>query len=253
VALFQNGASIELADDVVRRTIVNTLSWFKRRRETFVAQARQSALAMVAGETHHDFGRAWRLRVVEHDVTVRIGTPRKGELVVHAHRGLTSEQREPALHAWYRDQLKEPVPELLAKRERLLGVKTVEVGIESMKTRWGTCNMRARRTWLNLELEKYPRCCLEYIVAHELALLVQRTHGARFVALLDRQMPRRQSLRAELNAAPLADEERKASFNGRWPLTTTAARQCRFRAHERPAPAIVASADDARRNSKGAT
>lgn len=199
-------APVELNDDVVRLAIVNKLSWIKRQREAFAAQPRQSARAMVTGETHYVFGRACRLRVVEHDGPVRIGTPRKGEIVVHARRGLTSEQRERALHAWYRERLKELVPELVAKWERLLDVKAAAVGIKRMKTRWGTCNTSARRVWLNLELAKKPRRCLEYIVAHELAHLVERTHSARFVALLDRHMPRWQGLRAELNAAPLAHE-----------------------------------------------
>ncbi|MGR2911565.1 DUF45 domain-containing protein [Acidithiobacillus ferrivorans] len=25
-----------------------------------------------------------------------------------------------------------------------------------MKTRWGTCNIRAKRIWLNLDLAQYP-------------------------------------------------------------------------------------------------
>lgn len=197
---------LDVSDDVVRLAIVNKLSWINRQRATFAAQPRQSPRAMVTGETHYVFGRACRLRLVEEDGPVRIGLPRKGEIVVRARRGLTQEQRERAMQAWYRERLKELVPELVAKWERLLGVKASAVGIKRMKTRWGTCNTRARRIWLNLELAKKPQRCLEYIVAHELVHLVERTHSARFVALLDRHMPRWKSYRAELNAAPLAHE-----------------------------------------------
>lgn len=197
---------LEVSDEVVRLAIVDKLPWIKRQRATFAAQPRQSPRAMVTGETHYVFGRACRLRLVEEDGPLRIALPRKGELVVRARRGLTQEQREHAMQAWYRERLKELVPELVARWERLLGVKASAVSIKRMKTRWGTCNTRARRIWLNLELAKKPQRCLEYIVAHELVHLVERTHSARFVALLDRHMPRWKSYRAELNAAPLAHE-----------------------------------------------
>jgi hypothetical protein len=54
-------------------------------------------------------------------------------------------------------------------------------------------------------LAKKPQRCLEYIVAHELLHLVERTHSARFIALLDRHMPRWKIYRAELNRATEGD------------------------------------------------
>ena len=56
-----------------------------------------------------------------------------------------------------------------------------------MKTRWGTCNTEARRVWLNLELAKKPVQCLEYILVHELAHLIERHHNDRFVALMNQR------------------------------------------------------------------
>jgi len=49
--------------------------------------------------------------------------------------------------------------------------------------------------------------CIEYIVVHELAHLLECQHGDRFVALLDRVMPQWQQCRAELNQVPLGHEE----------------------------------------------
>ncbi len=222
---------LAVSDDTVHLAIIDKLSWITRQRATFAAQPRQSPRAMVTGETHYVFGRACRLRLVEEEGPVRIGLPRKGEIVVYARRGLTQEQRECAIHAWYRERLKEVVPDLVAKWEQLLGVKASAVGIKRMKTRWGTCNTRARRIWLNLELAKKPPHCLEYIVAHELAHLVERTHSARFVALMDSNLPQWRLIRAELNAASLADErwpavdrgatEEQSAFAGRLPDAAT--------------------------------
>jgi len=71
-------------------------------------------------------------------------------------------------------------------------------------TRWGTCNIEARRIWVNLELAKKPVQCLEYIVVHELAHLIARHHDDRFVVLMNQHLPQWRAQRAALNAAPLA-------------------------------------------------
>jgi predicted metal-dependent hydrolase len=116
------------------------------------------------------------------------------------------EQRERALHRWYRAQLKELVPPLLAKWQPLLGVTASEWGIKRMRTKWGTCNAEASRIWLNLELAKKPVQCLEYILVHELTHLLEPTHNARFVRLMDRFMPKWQFYREMLNRLPVKHE-----------------------------------------------
>ena len=57
--------------------------------------------------------------------------------------------------------------------------------VQRMKTRWGSCNPRAGSIRLNTELAKKPRGCLEYLVVHEMIHLIEPTHNARFVALMD--------------------------------------------------------------------
>jgi len=58
-----------------------------------------------------------------------------------------------------------------------------------MKTRWGSCNIRARRIWLNLNLIKKPLCCLDYVVVHELVHLLEASHNKRFYSLMTQFMP----------------------------------------------------------------
>jgi predicted metal-dependent hydrolase len=88
-----------------------------------------------------------------------------------------------------------------------MGVTVAEWGIKRMKTRWGTCNVDARRIWLNLELIKKSPQCIEYIVVHELTHLLERHHNDRFIKLMDEFLPQWRSYREELNAAPLAHED----------------------------------------------
>jgi predicted metal-dependent hydrolase len=68
-----------------------------------------------------------------------------------------------------------------------------------MKTKWGTCNITARRIWLNLDLVQKPEHCLEYIIVHELVHLLERHHNANFTAYMDRFMPQWHSHKDELN------------------------------------------------------
>ncbi|MBC8137773.1 MAG: M48 family metallopeptidase [Fibrella sp.] len=90
--------------------------------------------------------------------------------------------------------------------ELRLGVPPVEWGVKRMKTKWGTCNIEARRVWLNLELVKKPPQCLEYVIVHELTHLLERHHNERFTAHLDKFLPQWRTLRAELNESPLREE-----------------------------------------------
>ena len=118
--------------------------------------------------------------------------------------GADRDAREAVLQRWYRGRLRERLPAVMAKWEAKIGVSAAEARIKRMKTRWGTCNPEARRIWLNLELAKKPPACLEYIAAHELVHLIERSHNDRFRQLMDRHMPRWRMLRDELNRAPLA-------------------------------------------------
>jgi predicted metal-dependent hydrolase len=76
-----------------------------------------------------------------------------------------------------------------------------------MKTKWGSCAAGLQNIRLNTELAKKPPECLEYIVLHEMVHLLEPTHNARFVALMDRFMPRWQHHREVLNRLPVRHEQ----------------------------------------------
>ena len=54
-------------------------------------------------------------------------------------------------------QLGNRLPALLATWQHKAGVSVHDMRIKKMKTRWGSCNVTARRIWLNLELAKNRR------------------------------------------------------------------------------------------------
>jgi predicted metal-dependent hydrolase len=103
------------------------------------------------------------------------------------------------LQEWYRDRLKDQIPELIAKWEEKLSVEIEDWGVKLMKTKWGSCNIEDRRIWLNLELGKKPLHCLDYVVLHEMIHLKERRHNEHFKAQLDKHMPGWHRVREELN------------------------------------------------------
>ena len=128
-------------------------------------------------------------------------------VVVHHELHHASGRTSPLLNDWYRRRLKELVPDLIAKWQPVVGVQVADWGIKKMKTRWGSCNTRDHRVWLNLELAKKPPRCLEYVLVHELVHLLESHHNDRFKALMDQFMPQWQLHWDELNQTPLAHEE----------------------------------------------
>ena len=77
---------------------------------------------------------------------------------------------------------------------------------QRMKTRWGSCNPRLHSIRLNTDLAKKPPECLEYLIAHEMMHLLEPTHNRRFIALMDRFMPRWKYYQEELNRLPVRHE-----------------------------------------------
>jgi predicted metal-dependent hydrolase len=117
----------------------------------------------------------------------------------------TDEVRRHALfEEWYRGQIREAAPTLIAKLERRMGVKVARFFVQRMKTKWGSCNPTSRTIRLNTDLARKPRECLEYIVVHEMTHLLVRHHNERFSQLMDRYLPNWRHLRGLLNSTPLA-------------------------------------------------
>ena len=88
-----------------------------------------------------------------------------------------------------------------------MGVKVAEVGIRKMKTKWGTCNPKAKRIYLNTELAKKSIEHIEYVLMHEMVHLLERNHNDRFIAHMNKFLPPWKQLREELNRSALGHVE----------------------------------------------
>jgi hypothetical protein len=121
--------------------------------------------------------------------------------------GTCRDRKKSILDEWYRQQLKELLPALIQRWEKKMGVQVNEFRIKKMKTRWGTCNIKAKRIWLNLDLAKKPVECLVFIVVHEMVHLFERKHNDRFVSYMDKFMPRWKFNKEVLNRTQVCHEQ----------------------------------------------
>ena len=199
-------APLRLDDDAIRMAIISRLGWIRRKQTTFAKQERQSQREYVSGESHYFAGKRYRLKVTEQDGTPNVKLLNNTRIGLTVRPGTDRNKREQVLNQWYRRHLRTQLPPLLAKWEPKMEVSVNEVRIKKMKTLWGSCNIEAKRIWLNLELAKKPKPCLIYVLVHEMTHLLERHHNDRFRELMNTFLPQWRTYRDELNKAPLAHE-----------------------------------------------
>ena len=193
-----------LDEATIREFATAKLDWIEQSQAKLRARPQPSPQLYVSGESHYFQGDRYLLKVIYHAAPPKVVICNQTELKLYVRHGSIQEQREQVLTKWYRQQLKAQIPPLIAKWERVIGVKIDDWGVKKMKTRWGTCNTRAKRIWLNLELIKYSPQLLEYVVVHELVHLLERNHGDRFQAYMTKFIPNWRSYDDELNRLPTA-------------------------------------------------
>lgn len=186
-----------VSDMAIDGFVASKLAWIRKQRAEIAAQERQTEREGVTGETMYVWGKQCFVTVVEGSF---YSVDLAGQDVMYTVRaGSSAEQREAHMREWYREQLCREVERLLPVWEERTGLKCAEWKTKYMKTRWGSCNPEARRIWLNVQLAKHPVECLEYVILHELAHFVEKSHGPKFVAVMDEYMPAWRSIRKQLN------------------------------------------------------
>jgi len=192
--------------DTIRVFAISKLDWIKQQQTKLREQERETPREYVDRESHYVWGKRYLLTVCESDEPPSIELKRS-RMVLRRRPGTDERRRQALVEAWYREQIKQAVPPLLARWQPLMGVSVERFFVQRMKTKWGSCNHKGRTIRLNTELAKKPAECLEYIVVHELVHLLEPTHNARFVAQMDRFMPKWQFHRQVLNRLPVRREK----------------------------------------------
>ncbi len=185
--------------ETIRIFVISKLEWIKKHQAKFLQQERETSREYLSCESHYFQGKRYLLNVIYHNAPPKVEIRNKTYIDLYVRKGSDLEHRKKAMTEWYRKQLKGRIPDFIEKWQKIMGVDIKDWGVKQMKTRWGTCNVKARRIWLNLELAKKPEHCLEYIVVHEMLHLLERKHNSRYTAYIDKFMPQWRMHKKELN------------------------------------------------------
>ena len=169
---------------IIKKLIQENIEEIRERRNNIFKNG-HTIKYFVTGEKHFIFGRVFELEV-------RLGT--KNAVILSNEKIVLvikdkEQNREQVITNYLRKVLYNKALEFINKHEKIMGVHAEQLRIKKMKTRWGTCNIEAKRIWINYELVKYPVDCLEHIVVHELTHLLETNHTPRFYELLGKYYP----------------------------------------------------------------
>ena len=192
--------------DTIRVFAISKLGWIKQQQQKLQEQERETPRVYLDRASHYVWGKRYLLKVIEGDEAPSVAL-QHSRMLLPVHPGIDAKKKRAIVEAWYRWQLKKAVPPLIARWEPLMGVKVEQFFVQRMKTKWGSCNHRARRMRLNTELAKKPRECLEYIVVHEMIHVLEPTHNARFVSMMNQFMPQWKFYQGQLNRLPVSHED----------------------------------------------
>ena len=190
------GAPWEASQSAIERLLKRHADWVLRKLEEWQVR-RAPPRHWIDGETLMLLGEPFKLKVSTDTGTMRIdGT----HLVVGvAQCGTSAIARQ--VHEWLHAQALACFSERVDHYRRTLGVAArPEVHLSSARTRWGSCHVSGR-IHLNWRLIQMPARLLDYVVAHEVAHLLEMNHSQRFWRIVGRLVPdyaaRRKELRRE--------------------------------------------------------
>lgn len=181
-------APFSFSEQFIRQHLQEKSGWIHTQRERIRNRVSTQDEVLQTGATIAFKGNNYLLIIEEHHGPSHIKIT---DELIHCYTKKNSSltQNQLLIDRWYKKEMAELLPELIKHWEGIIGVKVAQWGIKKMKTRWGSCNTRAKRIWLNLSLIKKPVICLEYVLVHELVHLLEASHNKRFYALMTQFMP----------------------------------------------------------------
>ena len=186
--LVKVSAPMSFSEQFIRQYLQEKSDWIHNQRNRIRERSSHEEEAFQTGTTIPFKGTNYLLIIEEHHGPSHIKI--KDELIYcYTQQNASQMQIKMLIERWYRREMESLIPELMMHWEMVIGVKVAQWGIKKMKTRWGSCNTRARRIWLNLSLIKKPGLCLEYVLVHELVHLLEASHNQRFYTLMTQFMP----------------------------------------------------------------
>ena len=180
-------APVDATLEQIQQKVHKRASWILKQKRFFESFGTSTTKRQyISGESHLYLGRQYMLRVRESNVNA----------VYYQNNIIEIECRHKKdagilLQTWYRQRANIKFQEYaqpIIEQFSVYGVKPKSLSIKKMDKRWGYCTIDGHIT-LNPRLICAPRCCIEYVITHELCHLIYRSHNKEFYALLTKEMP----------------------------------------------------------------
>ena len=137
----------------------------------------------VSGESFSYLGRSYRLKVV-HGAEEALRFDGRNFLLSGSARAKAADH----FRRWYVHTGREWLSERVGLLSRKLGVKAERVEVRDLGYRWGSCGKNGV-VYFNWKLLQLPVRVTDYVIAHELAHLLEPHHGPELWRILDRSLP----------------------------------------------------------------
>ena len=194
--------------DTIRAFLISKLGWIRQNQCKLELQERETPREYLDRESHYLWGKRMLLEIIPTEVKPYIKINHNkiciGVIPAYSYNDISD-----LIDELYRRELKNLAYVLSKKWQTILGIEIKNIFIQRMKTKWGSCNPKKGNIRLNLDLAKKPDVCVEYIFLHEAVHFLEPTHGARFVALMDKYMSNWRLIRQQLNDEPLSHTDWK--------------------------------------------
>lgn len=191
-------------DERLRLYALEKLPWIREKIAALTSYKIQPERKFVSGETHYFLGSKKKIYLHRENNSTPFLVKRKGDDInITIHQDTKPNKIEQLLYNWYKDELTPLIYNYINKWSKIIGIAPNEWTIQQMNKRWGSCMTTKKKLIFNLQLAKKPIICIEYVVAHEMLHLIERTHNARFNRLMDTYFPNWEKIKKELNEFPL--------------------------------------------------
>ncbi|NPA94074.1 MAG: M48 family metallopeptidase [Thermodesulfobacteria bacterium] len=171
----------------IRDFVNQKAPWILKRMEMLIEKAEDKIPHLSSGQVHQFLGKSYELEI-RHASSPWVEL--KGDsLVLTVPESFPKSAYFELLATWYSCQLEDILVEMLPYWEEQFQVGVEKVTIKIMKSRWGSANARRRRISINLDVIRFEKPCIEYVLVHEMAHFFEPNHGEGFKTLMDEMLP----------------------------------------------------------------
>ena len=179
-------APAAVTDETIRAVVDSKRHWILEKLDhpqKYSELPHPPGKELVNGESALYLGRHYRIEVVDEGLD---GVQFNQRFLVPA---ANAANRRSLLREWYISRAKEKMLPRVSRFASSLGVKFKNARIVDNKYRWGSCTVKDSVNF-NWRLIKAPAFVIDYVIAHELAHLIEPNHTDRFWNVVRAQVPR---------------------------------------------------------------